>query len=69
MLLALDHDIQGLNSAGGGIQPMTAALHCTEPFISAGFDFKNVEREVKHQTITVRDILTISFVQDSSDCI
>ena len=55
MLLTSDHEVLCLNPAGGKIQRMTTALHCTEAFIMtllfSRYDLNNVERDVKHQTI------------------
>ena len=52
-----DHIVPGLNLAGGRIQLMTMACHCTEPVIvilpSSQYDLNNVECDVKHQTIII----------------
>ena len=59
--LTSGHEVSGLNSAVDGIQLMTTAHHCTEPFIipllSSRYDLNNVEREVKHQVIIIVTIL------------
>ena len=59
-LLALAHKIPDLQPIGSG----TPVLYFTEPFIitlpSSGYDLNNVERDVNHQIIFLREVDILS---------
>ena len=50
MLPTLDHEVQGSNLVGGGIQLMTVQCFIAQS-LSSRYDLNNVERDVKNQII------------------